>query len=577
MFVYLSAMTKTSILILLLLNFQSLLAQNANRYDIVITEIMADPTPQIGLPNNEWVELHNNSSAAINLQGWRLGDASSLSGPMPGYTLLPDSFVLICTSSAVAALSSYGKAISVTSFPSLDNDGDRIYLQSAQGKIIHAVDYNPTWYQNSIKASGGWTLEMIDPNNPCTGSNNWKASTDASGGTPGRKNSVFAINTDDSPPQLARTYSIDSVTFVAIFNEPVDSTSAANVSNYSFSNNIKVLSALPQTPVFQTVVLKLASPASKATVYTVIVNNIKDCKGNTIGVYNTAKAGVAQEAKESDLVINEILFNPKPGGYDYVEVYNRSSKVIDANKTLIATRTSSGTINSFKNFTEAPCLIFPGDYIVLTEDPGSLKNGYFIQTPEALMTVTLPSLANDKGTVVVTNAQGVVVDEVTYNEKWHFPLITNDEGVALERIDPSATSQDANNWHSAASSVGYGTPTYRNSQYKQVANGNARVELLPRVFSPDNDGNDDIAILIYHLKEPNFVANVTIFDAQGRPVKHLVKNALLSYEGKWTWDGLGEQNQKLPIGPYIVYTEIFNLNGKREQFKNTVVLARKMN
>src|SRR6188472_393078 len=101
---------------IILLFFMGLLsfnmrAQVANRYDIVIDELMADPTPQVGLPNNEWIELRNTSSVAFNLSGWRIGDAGSQSGPMPSYNLLPDSFVIVCTSSAVAAMSAYGPAI----------------------------------------------------------------------------------------------------------------------------------------------------------------------------------------------------------------------------------------------------------------------------------------------------------------------------------------------------------------------------------------------------------------------------------------------------------------------------------
>jgi flagellar hook assembly protein FlgD len=147
----------------------------------------------------------------------------------------------------------------------------------------------------------------------------------------------------------------------------------------------------------------------------------------------------------------------------------------------------------------------------------------------------------------------------------------------LERVDPDKPTQDAGNWHSAASTAGYGTPGYKNSQYKQTDNINATIEVAPKVFSPDNDGIDDIAAIQYQINETGYVANVTIFDVSGRVIRHLVKNATLGLKGSWNWDGLDEKGQKLLIGNYIIYTELFNLQGKKKQFKNVVVLARRLN
>jgi flagellar hook assembly protein FlgD len=200
------------------------------------------------------------------------------------------------------------------------------------------------------------------------------------------------------------------------------------------------------------------------------------------------------------------------------------------------------------------------------------------QNPQNVLVLSsLPSFPDDKGNVVITNLQGSVVDEVSYSEKWHFGLISDDEGVALERIDPNDSSQKQSNWHSAASTVGYGTPTYKNSQFKQTSAVNATVEVNQKVFSPDNDGQDDIAAIGYQVTESGYIANITIFEANGRLVRYLVKNALLGLKGSWNWDGLNENGQKLPVGTYIVYTEIFSLQGKKKQFKNTVVLARRLN
>jgi CHU_C Type IX secretion signal domain len=163
---------------------------------------------------------------------------------------------------------------------------------------------------------------------------------------------------------------------------------------------------------------------------------------------------------------------------------------------------------------------------------------------------------------------------VQYKEEWHFKLLDNKEGVSLERIDPAGRSQDAQNWHSAASTAGYGTPGYKNSQYKLLAPANASIIISPKLFSPDNDGRDDIASIQYELSVPGFVANITVFDARGLPVRLLVRNGTMGLTGYWNWDGLDDSGNKLPVGTYIILTELFNLQGKKERFKSTVVLAR---
>jgi hypothetical protein len=244
----------------------------------------------------------------------------------------------------------------------------------------------------------------------------------------------------------------------------------------------------------------------------------------------------------------------------------------------IANRNSSGTIASHKKISEQPFNIYPGDYVVLTEDVASLNTLYLVKNAGAVLSMSsLPSYPDDKGTVVLLNLQGEVVDEVTYNENWHFALVANNEGVALERVDPNTASNQKTNWHSAATTAGYGTPTYQNSQYKNMNASHAKIEVSPKTFSPDMDGYDDLLTILYNMKEPGYVATVIIFDGSGRPVRYLVKNELLGEKGKWIWDGLDDKKQKLPIGTYIIFTEVFNLQGKKEIIKNTAALARRLN
>ena len=558
----------------------------AAQYDILIDEIMADPTPLVGLPDAEWIELRNTSGFDINLQGWRIGKPSGQSGPFPLYILKADSFVLVAASGSVSLLSAFAPTISVTGFPALSNAGDQLFLRSAQGTIIHSVNYTDAWYQNDLKKAGGWTLEMIDSGNPCSGISNWKASVDAKGGTPGKKNSADGVNADAAVPRLLRAYSTDSVHIVLVFSESLDSSSAAIASRYSISDGIGIAQqAVPVSFIFDRVALRLGTPLLRNKIYTVTAASVTDCAGNAIGSNNTARVGLYEKLLKHDIVVNEILFNPAPNSNDYVEIYNRSNKIITLRNGYIANRNTAGAISSITQISAEDYLLFPQDFIVLTENAELVKNTFVANNPNAFIEFNMPSYNDDEGHVIVLNEQGAVIDEIFYKDNWHFKLISNEEGVALERINYDDTTADnaltadideqAANWHSAASNVGYGTPTYKNSQYRKDAGVQGSISSSPEIISPDNDGLDDFASIDYNFPEPGYVANITIFDAAGRPVRYLQRNALAGTKGFFRWDGLGEKNQKLPVGIYVIYSEVFNLQGKTKKYKNVIVLARK--
>ncbi len=552
------------------------IAQEPNRYDVLITEIMPIPSPAVGLPAAKYVELKNVSGKPVNLKNWKLCSANSMATISSNVTLQADSFLVICTSTNLTALSKIATAISVTNFPTLYAEGDEIFITSPSGKNIHTVSYSRNWFQNEIKSKGGWSLEMIDTQNPCNGNSNWAASINDNGGTPGKENSVKAINKDEAAPRLLKAFAVNEKQITLIFNEPVDSSAAVDLQNYLLTgNNIQSISVA--APSFTNISLNLENDLQQNQLYKLTVNNIRDCNENVMDEVKI-RTGLPSHADSLDIVINEILFNPTSAGVDYVELYNRSQKIIDIKDLHIANRSSSsGNIGSIKQLSTESQLLFPGDYLLISENSNTVRKEYLVKDPNAMIELSsMPSFPNESGTCVLLNKQGRIIDELQYDAKWHFPLITNPKGVALERIDFNKPTQDKNNWHSAAASAGYGTPTYKNSQYNDQANYSQNVSVIPSVFSPDNDGYNDFATINYTFSESGYMCNITIFDANGRPVKYLVKNGLCSMQGYFRWDGLDEQGKKLNVGMYIIYTEIFNLQGKRQSFKNVVTLAARL-
>ncbi len=562
-------------------SFQFALAAVAEKYDVLINEIFPDPTPQVGLPNAEFVELYNRSNKAINLKNWNLTKVGSTGATLSSYLLLPDSFIIITGTSAAADFAAYGYAMGVASFPALTNTGDQLLLKDSNGTLIHYVDYDDTWYHDNAKADGGWTLELIDAQNPCNGKENWRASMDATGGTPDRKNSVATNNPDTILPQLVRATLEDNNTLLLYFSEPVNNGTASLASNYVINNGVgSPLLALPVPFDYTTVRLEFGQDFSSGVLYSVKVSNLTDCSGNPIGMNDSARFAIADSAQPNDIVINEILFNPRTGGYDFVELYNRSSKVIDLKTLDIQEKDISDpqTILEQAPVSVQSYLLFPQEFVVLTENTENIQQNYLVENPNALLQVTsLPNYDDNQSICVLRNHNSNTIDSLAYDHNWHFALLDVEDGVSLERIDYNKPTQDKSNWHSAASTVGFATPTYRNSQFSETGIIDDEIKIEPEVFTPDNDGEKDFTYILYKFSEAGYVMNAKVYDTKGREIRTLAHSELLGSEGKLMWDGIDDDNQKARTGIYIVSIEIFNLQGKVKRFKKQVVLGAKLN
>ncbi|MCD4746506.1 MAG: hypothetical protein K8R58_09415, partial [Bacteroidales bacterium] len=66
----------------------------------------------------------------------------------------------------------------------------------------------------------------------------------------------------------------------------------------------------------------------------------------------------------------------------------------------------------------------------------------------------------------------------------------------------------------------------------------------------------------------------TIFNSAGKLTKTLIRNELLGTKGGFSWDGINQNNEKANIGIYIIYFEVFDLNGKVKHYKKTCVVGR---
>jgi Lamin Tail Domain/CHU_C Type IX secretion signal domain len=564
-----------------LIQFSLIIPDTAIFKDVLLNELFANPTSSVGLPEIEFVELYNRSSKTLALKGWQIADASGSSTAILGtYEMLPHTYLIVCKNTDTALLKPYGNVLGSSNFPTLNNSGDAIYLSNNLRETIDSVNYTTAWYHDVTKQNGGYTLELINPEyrSTCPPSENWKAAENAEGGTPGGVNSVHA--NDNKAPSLVRCKAVSATSLLLIFNEVLDSISLLNTAIYTVNNGVGNPQNVSCQSDFRSILLTFLVPFEAGTEYVISLStSITDCANNTLNTLNTATFFVPEKALTTDIVINEILFNPKGDGVDFVELYNRSTKTIDLQSLSLANydTMSTAAINAVP-LSDSALLMRPQTYLIMSSNGARVRSQYHTSNPNGFLDIkVLPKMNNDAGTICLVSADGVMIDLFIYNENMHYALLTDREGVSLERIDFDRPSSDKSNWHSAATTVGYASPAYENSQYAETNSTTESIAISPEIFSPDEDGMNDIVTIHYQFETGGYTGSITIYDSNGRLVKRLINNQLLGTNGIISWDGINEHNEKGRIGIYLVHIEVYDLKGTVKHFKKPVVLAGKLN
>lgn len=534
---------------------------------VMITEIMADPTPAIGLPDAEYFEIYNNSDKSVSLKDWKL-EMGSRSVKLPDSIISARSYVIICHRNNSAVLQPYGAVVGLSSF-SLTNDGMLLSLFNTKNQLVYSVTYQVRWWESG-KREGGYALEMVDVDHPCGGQEIWQTSLSGTGGTPGKPNSVRKEVTDISPPILERVDLSGNKEFSLFFNKKLDSLNAVAAAVIELSGR-RIVTKRVHLPDFKILTFVLDEPIAADQAYRLTIRNLADCAGNILREEERMVA-LPVEADSADVVINEILFNPFEGGVDFVELYNTSARHVSLKNWSLGTRKSDNTI-SYVAITDQNVILPANGYLVLTSDAAIVKGQY----PSAkfrymLEMPSFPAYANASGEVLLRNQNQSVFDRFSYTEKMHHALLANYKGVSLEKMNPDKSSDDSSNWHSASSTSGYATPGYANSQFNEE-NADEMFAAVPEIFTPNGDGFDDNTQLTYLQKVAGRVATIRIFNMNGRMVRALANNQLLGTMGYIEWDGTDDRGAVVETGYYFIVADMFTTDGNTKRFRCKVVVA----
>ena len=546
--------------------------ENISVGDLVISEVMCNPTGANNLPAVEYVELYNNSNKYVTTKTLTLSDPTS-TGIFSNDTICPHCYVVFSNAAGKLQLEANDIiAKSVSSFPTLNNDGDELVLKDSL-QVLDILNYNTTYYHDEFKSQGGWSIEKIKLDYLCANTNNWNASCDARGGSPGLANFTNNFFVDIDAPMIQSVYVIDSNSVIVKFTEEVN-TDSLTVNDFIVDETLNPIAIDVFKNYSDKIVLKFNALFLLNEVHTLQLNDIIDCSANLLLRDVKFKFGVGVPPSKGDLILNEIMFNPNVGCVDFVELYNKTNKIISLKNCSCCRRNSTtNQIEYNSKITTENLVVMPNDYLVLANTEEHFYQCYPTAQIDKTMYYQLPSMNDDEGSVLILDEAASIIDELNYSDDQHSQLLNSTEGVSLERINADASTSNYKNWSSASFSSGYATPTLKNSQSIDGIVDESMITINPSVFSPDNDGFDDHALIEVKTDNAGSWTSVFILDVKGNKIKQLLNVDLIGTNDKIIWDGTDNANRVVQSGIYIISAAIINEYGEVKNYRKPIIIA----
>jgi len=508
---------------------------------IVINEILFKPESS----NQEWVEIYFREHVDNFVDNLIIEDAAG--GKIRFSKELHEAEYYVVCSNAMDLKNYYNLSdtlniIEVTSWTTLNNGDETLYLKDSFGTVLDSTSYSFNNFQEN------YSLERIDP---YTDENAiWGISQAESGGTPTSENSILPNDVDVEI--VFEKIIVKENTFehrISLINLGLD-----DISSLNFECEYRLSTDQNFTKIFEE-----AIPFEDSLLFTFDTNLFLE--GYVIFKYEVLYEGdqntinnIAYSFYNNQtlpFVINEIMYNPDSNDPEWLEI--RINEFIPEMSTIKYVSGIDTLLVSNSGY----------EYILLTdseEDAITLCLNYDLESEMIFSGIN--SLSNQGEQIILLDEGNNEIENFSYDTCWN----DDKKGISIERINPIINAT-ANNW---GPSVKYCTPGNLNSIFVENLPKESSLDINPNPFSPYRNEH---TIISYLLPEKISSTTIKIFDLKGRMIKKLINQTQVASSGDIVWNGKDDNNKKLAVGVYIVKMEATSRENEKvySKFKTIVI------